>query len=160
MTKGEKAKELFLSGYNCSQSVVGAFCDEMNIDFDTAMMISSGFGGGIGRLREVCGAFSGAVMVLNMNLGYSTPETGEKKRSLYSHIQSLAEQFRRDNSSIVCRELLGLSEHISSPVPDRRTPEYYKKRPCPQLVEYSANLVDSYLKAHGCSGGKSNGAKG
>lgn len=148
MTKGERAKALFLDGYNCAQAVFGAFCEELGFDFDTAMKLSSGFGGGMGRLREVCGAVSGMFMVLDMKFGYTSPTDKEGKKELYSHIQSLAKEFADDNGSIICRELLGLTEKVSVPTPDARTKEYYKKRPCAELVEFAADLVDNYIKTH------------
>lgn len=148
MTKGERAKALFLDGYNCAQAVFGAFCEDLGFDFDVAMKLSSGFGGGMGRLREVCGAVSGMFMVLDMHFGYNLPSDKEGKKALYSHIQSLAKEFANDNGSIICRELLGLSEKVSNPAPDARTKEYYKKRPCAELVQFAADLVDDYIKTH------------
>lgn len=146
MTKGEKAKELFLQGYNCAQAVFGAFSDELSIDFEMAMKLSSGFGGGMGRLREVCGAVSGMFMVFNMKYGYTSPDDKNAKMQLYSHIQSLAKRFEEENGSIICRELLGLTEKKSEPVPEDRTKEYYKKRPCAELVKIAADIVDDYMK--------------
>ena len=104
--RGDKAYELFLSGYNCTQAVIGAFADVIGMDFDTAVRFASGFGGGMGRLREVCGTFSGAVIVVNALYGYSDPKNVQAKAELYSRIQELAAQFRRDNGSIICKELL------------------------------------------------------
>lgn len=146
MTKGEKAKALFLDGYNCAQAVFGAFCEDFGLDLDTAMKLSSGFGGGIGRLREVCGAVSGAVMVLNMKYGYTSPTDNEAKMLHYKRVQDIAGRFSAENGSIICRELLGLSEKKSEPTPEVRTSEYYKKRPCKELVEMAANIVDAYIK--------------
>ena len=97
--RGDKAYELFLSGYNCTQAVIGAFADVIGMDFDTAVRFASGFGGGMGRLREVCGTFSGAVIVVNALYGYSDPKNVQAKAELYSRIQELAAQFRRDNGS-------------------------------------------------------------
>ncbi len=145
MTKGEKAKALFLEGYNCAQAVFGAFCDDLGYDFETAMKLSSGFGGGMGRLREVCGAVSGMFMVFDMKHGYTSPTDKDSKMKLYSHIQELAKRFEKENGSIICRELLGLSEKKSEPVPEDRTKEYYKKRPCAELVQLAADIVDEYL---------------
>lgn len=145
MTKGEKAKNLFKEGYNCAQAVFGAFCEDFGFDFETAMKLSSGFGGGMGRLREVCGAVSGMFMVFDLKYGYTSPKAKEEKMQLYSHIQTLAKEFESDNGSIICRELLNLQEKSSVPTPDDRTNEYYKKRPCAELVEFAADLVDSYM---------------
>lgn len=146
MTKGEKAKDLFLEGYNCAQAVFGAFCEDFGLDLETAMKMSSGFGGGIGRLREVCGAVSGAVMVLNMKCGYTSPTDNKAKMLHYKRVQDIANKFSQENGSIICRELLGLSEKVSEPTPEVRTSEYYKKRPCKELVEMAADIVDEYIK--------------
>ncbi len=148
MSRGDRAYELFLQGYNCTQAVVGAFADIIGMDFDMAVRFGSGFGGGMGRLREVCGTFSGAVIVINMLYGYSDPKNVQAKAELYARIQELAAKFRQDNGSLICRELLGLSKPESSPVPEARTAEYYKKRPCPELCRYSANMVEEYISAH------------
>ncbi|MGN1051175.1 MAG: C-GCAxxG-C-C family protein [Acutalibacteraceae bacterium] len=143
MTKGDKAKELFEKGYNCAQSIVGAFCEDYGVDVETATKLSSGFGGGMGRLREVCGAFSGMVMVMNMAYGYSNPSDNKAKTDLYKHIQNLGERFKEANGSIVCRELLGIS--ISGGSPENRTKEYYKKRPCSEICRTAGNILEEYL---------------
>ena len=145
MTKGEKAEALFLEGYNCAQAVFGAFCDDFGLDFETAMKLSSGFGGGMGRLREVCGAVSGMFMVFDMKHGYTSPTEKKKKKELYSHIQAMAKKFEAENGSIICKELLGLTDKKSDPTPDSRTSEYYQKRPCKELVKMAADIVDEYL---------------
>ncbi len=144
--KGDKAYELFLSGYGCTQSVLGAFAEELGLDFDTAMKLASGFGGGMGRMREVCGTFSGIVIVLGMVYGYSDPKALNAKKELYEKIRLLAEKFRSDNKSIICRELLGLKSAEKSAEPEPRTAEYYKKRPCPELCRYAADLLEDYIK--------------
>ena len=148
MTRGDKAYELFTSGYNCSQAVAGAFSDLLGMDMDTVVKLASGFGGGMGRMREVCGTFSGIVMVVSMLYGYSDPKDNSTKTELYGRIQDIAEQFRRDNGSIICRELLGLSEREGSPVPEQRTSEYYNKRPCPELCRYAADFLENYIEQH------------
>ena len=102
----------------------------------------------MGRLREVCGTFSGAVIVVNALYGYSDPKNVQAKAELYSLIQELGAQFRRDNGSIICKELLGLSRPEGSPIPEARTDEYYKKRPCPELCRYSANMLEEYIGEH------------
>ncbi len=147
MTRGEKAKALFLEGYNCAQAVFGAFAEELGFDFSTAMKLSSGFGGGMGRLREVCGAVSGMFMVFDMKYGYISPTDKDSKMTLYSHIQELARRFENENGSIICKELLGLSQKKSEPTPEDRTNEYYKKRPCGELVKIAADIVDEYMKS-------------
>lgn len=143
MSKGDIAKELFLQGYNCTQAVVLAFADEFQIDKDTLLMLSSPFGGGMGRLREVCGTVSGMYIILGLMHGYSNPKAKDEKKELYKKVQQLANKFKEDNGSIICRELLGLNiKGADSPVPSERTEEYYKKRPCPDLCKYAADLLE------------------
>lgn len=145
---GEKAKELFMEGYNCSQAVVGAFCEECDLEFEKAMRLASSFGGGMGRLREVCGAVSGMFMVAGLLYGYEDPKDHTKKSEHYERIQALAGLFQQENGSIVCRELLGLAEKKSEPVPEKRTKEYYQKRPCPEMVKMAAEMMEQYIKEH------------
>lgn len=142
----KRAKELFHQGYNCSQSVVGAFADDLGMDFETAMRLSSSFGGGMGRLREVCGAVTGMFIVAGLQYGYSDPEAGQAKTEHYEWIQALAKQFKEENDSIICRDLLGLPPGADDPVPQERTPQYYQARPCDQLVEYAAGLIGEQIK--------------
>ena len=143
---GDKAKQLFMEGYNCSQAVLGAFCDECGMDFETDMKLSSSFGGGMGRLREVCGAVSGMFMVAGILYGYDDPKGQSEKTLHYERIQKLAQEFQKENGSIVCRELLGLSEKKSEPVPEMRTEQYYKKRPCPEMVKMAAEIMEQYIR--------------
>lgn len=148
MTRGDKAKELFLEGYNCSQSVAGAFADEMGMDFKTVVKMVSSFGGGMGRLREVCGTVSGMFFVVGILYGYDEPKDFEGKKELYARIQKLAGLFREKTGSIVCRELLGLEGKDSSPVPSQRTKEYYEKRPCPDMAKLAGDILEEYIKEH------------
>ena len=147
MNRREKAMALFEQGYNCSQAVAGAFCDKTNVDFDTMMRLTSVFGGGMGRLREVCGAVSGMFIITGLIYGYDSPEDIEAKKQLYSQVQSLANDFKVKNGSYVCRELLSLdTKGADSPVPEARTAQYYKKRPCKELVGDAADILDEFLK--------------
>lgn len=143
--KSEKAKELFMQGYNCSQAVVGAFCEDLGLDFETAMKLSSSFGGGMGRLREVCGAVSGAFMVAGLKYGYADPRDKTAKTEHYKLIQDMAAKFKEENGSIICRELLEVGDEKETHVPEDRTKEYYKKRPCAQLVETAAKIAEEML---------------
>ena len=140
--KAEKAKELFKQGYNCSQAVLGVFCEELGLDFDTAMKIACSFGGGMGRMREVCGTVSG--MFMAAGLAFSTPDNDKAKQ--YKIVQELAQKFKDKNGSIICRELLQGIESSTSPVPSERTETYYKKRPCVELVGDSVEIFEEYLK--------------
>lgn len=144
----ERAQELFKYGYNCSQSVFGVFCEECGMDFETALKISSSFGGGMARLREVCGAVSGMFMVAGMKYGYTDPKGNLSKAEHYKRIQELAEQFREKNGSIICRDLLGLSVQSESYIPEERTDEYYKKRPCAELVGDAAEIIYEFIKSN------------
>lgn len=141
--KSEKAKELFKQGYNCSQSVLGVFCEDLGMDLDTAMKISCSFGGGMGRMREVCGTVSG--MFMAAGLAFSTTEPSAKVEQ-YKIVQELANRFREKNGSIICRELLEGIESSTSPVPSERTEKYYKKRPCIDLVADSVEILEQYIE--------------
>jgi len=139
----DKAVELFKRGYNCSQAVFGAFAEDLGIDFETAVKISSSFGGGMGRLREVCGALTGSFMVLGLKSGYSDASDYQAKKEHYRSVQELAKRFREYNGSIICREILG--EKTPSEVPEKRTEEYYRKRPCVEIVRLSAEELDNFF---------------
>ncbi|WP_101910224.1 C-GCAxxG-C-C family protein [Marasmitruncus massiliensis] len=143
----QRAQELFCQGYNCAQSVLAAFSEDLGVDFETALRLSSSFGGGMGRLREVCGAVSGMFMVAGMKFGYSDPKNIEAKAKHYQLIQELAAQFRAENHSIICRELLGLGKGADSPVPEKRTDAYYRKRPCAELVVCAADIIERKIQS-------------
>ena len=146
MDHGMKAAELFLSGYNCAQSVAVAFCDITGLDEKTTARMVSAFGGGMGRLREVCGAVSGMFFVLSYLYGYDTAGDDASKMRLYTDVQALAAQFREACGSIVCREIL--KNPPTDPKPSPRTAEYYKVRPCARMVLTAATLMDVYIAAH------------
>ena len=145
----EKAKKLFKEGgYNCCQAVVLAYNDLFDISDETAAAMSSGFGGGMGRMREVCGAVSGMTFLSGLIYPADDPSVKTARTGNYALVQDMADEFRKINGSIVCRELLGLVPMGScqqapkeSPEPSDRTPEYYKKRPCEELVGISARIV-------------------
>ncbi len=144
----KKAMALFQEGYNCSQSVFLAFTDNYQMDQTTAAKLASSFGGGLGRMREVCGAVSGMAMVAGMIYGYDLPTDYQAKTEHYTRIQELAHTFQEQNGSYVCRELLGLGKEGSSPIPENRTAEYYKKRPCKELVGMAAAIMEQYIEEH------------
>lgn len=149
-TKEERAKELFFEGYNCSQAVVETFMDEIGLSGEKSKILSmvSSFGGGMGRLREVCGAVSGMFLVAGALYGYDDPKDLVAKKEHYQRIQELAAKFKELNGSIICRELLGLEGKDTSPQPSPRTEEYYKKRPCPEKIGIAARLMEEYIKEH------------
>lgn len=142
---GEKAKALFEQGYNCAQAVVLAFDDLTGLDNKTAAMLASSFGGGMGRLREVCGAVSGTFAVAGILKGYDDPKANEEKAEHYAFIQSLAGEFKKENGSYICRELLELPG-ASNPTPEERTAEYYLRRPCGEYVRIAATILAKSLE--------------
>lgn len=142
----ECAVKLFKEGYNCSQAVIGVYCEELGMNMETALKMSSSFGGGMGRLREVCGAVSAMFMVAGLKYGYADPKDSTLKQRHYELIQMLSKRFKERNGSIICRELLGLDVIHDRPVPDARTEEYYKKRPCVELVKCAAEIMDEVIK--------------
>lgn len=144
----EKAMALFEEGYNCAQAVFLAFEDMHGIERRTAAALSSSFGGGMGRLREVCGSVSGMFLTVGVLYGYDDPKAKEEKAEHYARIQELAAIFEKANGSIVCRELLGLTVKKEAPIPQERTAEYYKKRPCKELVGMAAEILEEYIAAH------------
>lgn len=141
--KNLSAKELFESGYNCSQSVFCAFCEDFGIDFETGLKLSSSFGGGMGRLREVCGAVSAMFMIAGLKFGYTLQNDVEKKSEHYKLIQNLADEFAQKNGSFICRELIG--EDRNGFVPEMRTEKYYQKRPCAELVASAEKIIRERL---------------
>lgn len=147
MSKSQEAEQLFKEGYNCCQSVICAFSKDLNIDFDTALKIASPFGGGMGRLREVCGAVSGMFMVAGLKYGYTDPKDQKAKADHYKLIQELAKQFENQYGSIICRQLLGLEQKKDNPNPSQRTESYYKKRPCSEFVAFSAEIIEKMIES-------------
>ena len=149
----EKARRLFKEGgYNCCQAVVLAYNDVFGLEDELAASLSSGFGGGMGRMREVCGAVSGMVMLAGMIRPASDPSVKNWRTANYALVQEMAGEFKEINGSIVCKELLGLVPMGSctpapkeSPEPSDRTPEYYKKRPCEEMVGIAARIVGEQI---------------
>ena len=145
--RAEQAREYFTSGYNCAQSVFLAYRDITDIDEVLAATISAPFGGGMGRLREVCGAVSGMTMAAGFIAPNSQPNDNENKKNCYATVQALAEEFRAENGSIICRELLGLAQQKDDPTPSPRTGEYYKRRPCAEYVAIAARIWGEKINA-------------
>lgn len=143
--KGELAEKLFREGYNCAQAVFCAFCDETGLSTDEAARIASSFGGGMGRLREVCGAVSGAFLVLGAVRGYSSPGDPEAKKRHYGTVREFARRFQDEFGSIVCRDLLAGVTTTAGGDPEPRTPEFYKKRPCPALIRRAAEIAEEMI---------------
>ena len=146
MDHGMKAAELFLQGYNCAQAVAVAFCDVTGLEEKTAARMVSAFGGGMGRIREVCGAVSGMFFVLSYLYGYDTPGDDVSKKELYTQVQALAAGFREECGSIICREIL--KNPPTDPTPSPRTAEYYAQRPCARMIMIATQILSDYIAAH------------
>lgn len=142
MTRAEQAAELFAGGYNCAQAVAVAFSDLTGFSKEQSAKMLAAFGGGFGRLREVCGAVSGMTFVYGCLYGYEAPNP-EAQMKVYETEQALAAQFKEKAGSIVCREIL--KNPPSNPVPSPRTEEYYASRPCVRMVYTAANILESYI---------------
>ncbi len=146
----ERAVENFMAGYGCCQSVVAAFADLYGLDELQAKRIAAGFGGGVGRLRMMCGAVSGIVMLVGLDCGQTEGSDRDGKSACYKVVQELLAQSEAENGSLICAEILGLNGHEkahSSYVASPRTAEYYKQRPCAAKVESAARIFANYLRS-------------
>lgn len=142
----KQAVETFYEGYNCAQSVFATYADLFGMDRETALRMSSAMGAGVGRMREVCGAVSSMAMLAGLQQGNADPEDEEAKERIYTLVRRMSDQFRRENGSIVCRELLGIEPGTEeSAKPQKRTREYYESRPCPKLIECAARIIEEEL---------------
>ena len=144
--RAERAVDLFEQGYNCAQSVVGAWLDQTEMDSDQAMRLASSFGGGMGRLREVCGALTGSFMVAGLVRGYDEPGDDQEKAGHYALIQEIAKEFEQKYKTILCRDLLELDVKHDSPNPSVRTAEYYAERPCARFIYDAVIYLDRALQ--------------
>ena len=143
MDHGVLSKEMFCKGYNCAQAVVAAFHEELGMTESEAARLSSSFGGGMGRMRETCGAVSGMLLVAGLLWGYGTPGDDEAKAAHYRLVQEMAAKFRERTGSLICRELLG--NPPSDPNPTPRTADFYKTRPCSGFVALAAEILDGEI---------------
>lgn len=147
MSKGDIAYENFLSGLTCTQSVLCAFSEETGLDMFSAMKISLPFGGGMGRMRLTCGAVTGMMMVYGLRFAPASVPTREEKGECYKDVRVLAERFKEKAGSVICAELLGIKNHeTEGHVPEARTAEYYKKRPCPEICRIAADILEEFIK--------------
>jgi len=143
-----KAVENFMQGYGCAQSVVAAFADLYGLDETMAKRIAAGFGGGVGRMRMMCGAVSGIVMLVGLDCGQTEGADREGKSACYKVVQELLAKSKAENGSLICAEILGIQGHdkaTCSYVPSPRTAEYYRTRPCAAKVESAARIFADYL---------------
>jgi C_GCAxxG_C_C family probable redox protein len=144
-----QAVDNFMAGYGCCQSVVAAFADLYGLDDTLAKKIASGFGGGVGRLRMMCGAVSGIVMLVGLDCGQTEGSDREGKSACYKVVQELLAKSKEENGSLICAEILGIQGNTkaqSSYVASPRTAEYYKQRPCAAKVESAARIFADYLR--------------
>ena len=141
----EKACEYFRQGYNCAQSTLLAFSDVIGFSEETTLKLASSFGGGMGRLREVCGAVSAMIMIAGLLKGYTSPNDDEIKALHYELIQKLAEEFKSQTGSYICRDILGLEQEKDVPIPSKRTEEYYEERPCENCIKIASQIIEKNL---------------
>lgn len=149
MDHASQAQAYFLEGYNCAQSVLLAFAPDLGLTKEVAARMASSFGGGMGRLREVCGALSASFLILGLREGYSSPADDEAKARQYAQVQEIAAQFRAIHGTILCRDLLRLSEGPDCPTPAKRTAAYYESRPCARCIGDAAAIVERMLFSNG-----------
>lgn len=146
-SKGELAKEYFQSGANCAQAVLAAFHKECGLDEKTAFRMASGFGAGMARMREVCGAVSGMILAANLLRGADDIKDKAAKDGHYAYLQVLLKEFQQSAGSLICRDLLGLTtKGGSAPTSEERTKEYYQKRPCGDMVKLAAEILERHWK--------------
>ena len=145
MTHREKAIEYFRKGYNCAQSVFAAFCDVTGYSEKEAFMLASSFGGGMGRMRQTCGAVTAMFMVAGIVCGYTDISTDTPKKEHYELIQTMAAEFKKEHGAILCSELLASLKPDNAPTPSARTEEYYRVRPCVRFVATAADVVDKMV---------------
>lgn len=144
--RADRAKEMFLQGYNCSQAVVGAFADLFGFDNVTAMKFAEGLGGGMGRMRLTCGAVAAMATLASMKMSSGKPGDLKLRGEIYAVIQKMAGEFKDNNGSVICAELLGVAlPKDNSATPEERTPDYYRRRPCADKIYQCALLVEKYL---------------
>lgn len=149
MDHGKRAREIFEGGGNCAQSIFAAFCDVTGIEYEQALRMSSAFGGGIGRLRETCGAVSGGVMVIGCLYGYSDLPGGAAKAEVYRKTQQYVRAFEQATGSMWCHDLLGLEKWPEEPKPEERTQQYYAVRPCGRIIEAGGRVLDELMEQWG-----------
>ena len=144
--RADRAREMFMQGYNCCQAAVGAFADLYGFDPVTAMKFAEGFGGGLGRMRLTCGAVNAMAIVAGMKMSHGQPGDLQRRGEIYAVVRKMVEEFKAENGTIVCAELLGLAlPKDDSPTPEERTPEYYKRRPCPDKIHQCGLIIEKYL---------------
>lgn len=143
--RADEAEKLFRSGYNCAQSVFAAYADLFDMDFETALKMSGALGGGVGRMREVCGTVLAMSMIAGLKEGNADPENEEAKEHIYALVRRMSNMFKERQGTIICREILGIEGMEESAKPSIRTPEFYATRPCAKIVRCAAEIIDEVL---------------
>ena len=146
MSAADRAEKLVREGYNCGQAVVGAFAEEMGLSLEAAMKVSAGLGGGLCRMREACGAVSGAIVVLGSARGNDDPEDYANKAYVYALGQQMCFRFQDQFRTLNCGKLLGLPEGSVGSMPTPRSPDFYEKRPCLKYIRAMAEILEDTLK--------------
>lgn len=141
----EEAVKTFETGYNCAQSIFATYADVYGIDSETALKLSSPLGAGIGRMREVCGVVSAMALLAGLKQGNTDPQNEAGKTEIYELVRKMSDKFKAEKGSIICKDLLGISEREPSAIPQKRTRNYYENRPCSQLVACAAKIVEEML---------------
>lgn len=145
LSRIDRATETFAQGYNCAQSVFATYADLFGIDRETALKLASPMGAGIGRMREVCGVVSAMALLAGLKEGNTDPANEEGKERIYRLTRQMAEEFKQQHKTLICRELLGIEGMEESARPSERTQQYYKERPCPALVATAAKIIEEIL---------------
>lgn len=145
LSRVEEAVKTFESGYNCAQSVFATYADLFGMDKETALKMSSAMGGGIGRMREVCGVVSAMALLAGLKEGNTDPGDEQAKEAIYLLTRQMADKFKEKHQTIICRELLGIEGMEKSAKPSERTDSYYAARPCSKLVATAAGIVEEML---------------
>lgn len=144
--RADRAYSLFMEGFTCSQAVFASFSDIFGIDEKTALRTAAGLGGGVGRMREVCGVVTSASLIIGLMYGATDGEDSASKAHTYEKVRGFAEKMREKEGTVICRELLGLEKAEDSFVPGERTKEYYESRPCPRLTREAAEILEEMIE--------------
>ncbi|MGN1118405.1 MAG: C-GCAxxG-C-C family protein [Acutalibacteraceae bacterium] len=154
--RAERACSFFMEGYTCAQSLFTAFADIFGFDKETALKVSAGLGGGVGRMREVCGVVTSASMILGLMYGATDGADRASKAYTYEKVREFAEKFKAIEGTIICRELLGLKKAEESHIPEERTKEYYASRPCPRITREAAEILEKMIEEYFASQDENN----
>jgi C_GCAxxG_C_C family probable redox protein len=145
MTHARAAETLFLKGYNCAQSTAAPFAADFGLDEAFVLQALAGFGGGIGGLRETCGAVSAMAFIAGLHAGGYPPDDLSAKKALYDLVKRMTREFRKQHGTLNCRELLEQAGCVAAPDPSERSAAYYAARPCARLIASAADIIERVL---------------